>query len=206
MVLDLVLCYSLIYNVMEMSQNCFNATLHSVVWTVARMQVMLVSFVNVRWNFSVLSYSFSLLSLLSIPLFLFLSLGPCSNGDIRLGDDNEGLRGRVEVCINMSWYTICHHGWSQREASVVCHQLGYSRYGENIKNLSSLLLLMCTGAVWGSNLFLNYEWPMSIFNVNCTGSESSIWDCSYNNSDESRTCQQSSDVSVFCMSKNNTCH
>ena len=206
MVLDLVLCYSLIYNVMEMSQNCFNATLHSAVWTVARMQVMLVSFVNVRWNFSVLSSSFSLLSLLSIPLFLFLSLGPCSNGDIRLGDDNGGLRGRVEVCINMSWYTICHHGWSQREASVVCHQLGYSRYGENIKNLSSLLLLMCTGAVWGSNLFLNYEWPMSIFNVNCTGSESSIWDCSYNNSDESGTCQQSSDVSVFCMSKNNTCH
>ena len=58
-----------------------------------------------------------------------LSLGPCSNGDIRLGDDIEGLRGRVEVCINMSWYTICHHGWSQREASVVCHQLGYSKHG-----------------------------------------------------------------------------
>uniref|UniRef100_A0A1X7ULL6 Deleted in malignant brain tumors 1 protein n=1 Tax=Amphimedon queenslandica TaxID=400682 RepID=A0A1X7ULL6_AMPQE len=109
---------------------------------------------------------------------------PCTNGDIRLNDDSTGLRGRVEVCINMSWYTICHHGWTSKEASVVCHQLGHSRYG----------------AVWGSNLFVNYEWPMSLFNLNCTGYESTIWDCSYNTTDDTGFCQQNSDASVFCMS------
>ena len=52
----------------------------------------------------------------------------CTNGDIRLGD-GAVLRGRVEVCINGTWGTICDHHWTQQEASVVCSHLGYSPYG-----------------------------------------------------------------------------
>ena len=54
--------------------------------------------------------------------------GSCTHGDIRLGDDAV-LRGRVEVCINGTWGTICNHHWTQKEASVVCSHLGYSPYG-----------------------------------------------------------------------------
>ena len=52
----------------------------------------------------------------------------CTDGDIRLGD-GAVLQGRVEVCINDTWGTICDHHWTKQEASVVCSQLGYSPYG-----------------------------------------------------------------------------
>ena len=71
-------------------------------------------------------------------MLLSLHIGPCTDGDIRLGD-GAVLRGRVEVCINNhligsgsgsgSWNTICDHYWTQQEASVVCSHLGYSPYG-----------------------------------------------------------------------------
>ena len=60
--------------------------------------------------------------------FIYTLIVPCTNGDIRLGDDAV-LRGRVEVCINGTWGTICDHHWTQQEASVVCSHLGYSPYG-----------------------------------------------------------------------------
>lgn len=57
-----------------------------------------------------------------------LLIGPCIDGSIRLGDDAV-LKGRVEVCIGSTWYTICNHHWTKTEASVICSQLGYSPYG-----------------------------------------------------------------------------
>ena len=59
----------------------------------------------------------------------FNYIGPCKNGSIRLGD-GATLRGRVEVCINSTWFAICDHHWTKDEAKVVCSQLGYSPYGK----------------------------------------------------------------------------
>ena len=50
----------------------------------------------------------------------------CTNNDVRLtGGENE-YQGRVEVCINRVWGSVCDSGWADTGAYAVCRQLQYS--------------------------------------------------------------------------------
>ena len=42
---------------------------------------------------------------------------------------------------------------------------------------------------------------MGIYNLNCTGNETTLWDCQFNTSYNGGNCGQSNDASVFCMRK-----
>ena len=42
---------------------------------------------------------------------------------------DELARGRIEVCVGGRYGTISDTNWDNEDASVICSQLGFSRYG-----------------------------------------------------------------------------
>jgi deleted-in-malignant-brain-tumors protein 1 len=60
----------------------------------------------------------------------------CSNtGGVRLvASDNNMTEGRLEVCVNDHWGTVCNDGlnnvFDRNAAEVVCKQLGFPESGE----------------------------------------------------------------------------
>ena len=51
----------------------------------------------------------------------------CEDGHVRLADGTANTEGRVEICFNQRYGTICDDLWDNTDASVVCGQLGFSR-------------------------------------------------------------------------------
>ncbi|XP_062609785.1 deleted in malignant brain tumors 1 protein-like, partial [Saccostrea cucullata] len=81
---------------------------------------------------------------------------------IRLVNGNQFGEGRVEIFINNEWGTICDDNWDINDAKVVCRSLGLpsSRAEARIKSYF--------GAGFGRIL---------LDDVNCTGFETSVWNC-----------------------------
>ena len=61
---------------------------------------------------------------------LFINcIDKCKHGDVRLGGTSYSTIGRIEVCLNGTWGTVCSQIFDDIDASVVCKHLGYSTYG-----------------------------------------------------------------------------
>ena len=54
---------------------------------------------------------------------------------MRLVDGASPYEGRVDICHNGVWGTICRNSWNYQDAGVVCRQLGFTSVGNRCSSI-----------------------------------------------------------------------
>ena len=96
---------------------------------------------------------------------VLLLIGPsnCIDGDIQLVGGEGEREGRVEICYNRVWGTVCaDNDWDEVDANVVCRQLGIT-YQRALPTNDS-----CFG---------DGEGPILLENVRCNQQHSNLSQC-----------------------------
>lgn len=62
-------------------------------------------------------------------IYIFLFTDNCTEGDMRLAGGETPREGRVEICLEGQWGTVCDTFWGSPDAQVACRQLGFPSLG-----------------------------------------------------------------------------
>ena len=120
-----------------------------------------------------------------ITMYLYNNIVICEYGDIRLADGTTELEGRVELCINETWGTVCDGFWSTFDTNVACRQLGYQ------PSMSTPLYNAAFGPGTG---------PIWIDDLLCRNTEQRLIDCPHGGVGNIDFCNgHNDDAGVRCM-------
>ena len=106
--------------------------------------------------------------------------GNCKEGSIRVVDGIIEQEGRVEVCVNQVWGSVCDDGWDKTDAHIVCQQMGHPELGMydtcTYKNYNCYAPVS-EPVVFHDSYFGNGRYPIIYSNLKCGGWENNIRDC-----------------------------
>ena len=114
----------------------------------------------------------------------------CNTNEARLTSstsDSNSTQGRLEVCINNAWGTVCGDRFGSEDAAVACSQIsGYSRQEASVVAHGS----------FGSG-----DGPIFLSDLNCVGNEMSLLDCRRQDNLPVglQHCDHSKDVYIRCL-------
>ena len=122
-------------------------------------------------------------------------------GMVRLvhGGQTNLNKGRVEICFEGQWGTVCgNYRWDYHAAEVVCRELGFGTAGRSSSYTFSNIWLnkyyyhiLSLGAIahYGTS-YVRGEGAVFLVNPSCSGSESALTNCSRTNlSDVTSVCK-----------------
>ena len=118
----------------------------------------------------------------------FFSFIECMQGSVRLVGGTELYYGRVEICHNGQWGTVCDDNWGAPDARVVCRQLGYTDLSQATV-VANTQVPDGTGQIW-------------LDEVRCTGTETTLASCPAN-AFGVHNCVHSEDAGVSCEQRKN---
>ena len=156
-----------------------------------------------------------------VPYFPFHSVSSCLHGTVQLVGGVTPYGGRLQICNNGKWATVCSTNFGSVSASVICKQLlgeNASKFifqikimiyetemvSHNIIIRHSVILTFMSftlGAVWTHIQYFGLGSSTSILDdLTCTGTESSISQCTYTEVRDFRAarCYHYRDVMMVC--------
>ena len=109
----------------------------------------------------------------------YFAVKACTEGDIHLVNGGAYYRGRVEVCYNNTWRTVCHRNWNANAGIVACRQLG--------------LRFVASDAYFGPG-----TGQVRLNSFYCSGSETRLIDCYNVRFNGMGNCYHSNDAGLIC--------
>jgi len=107
------------------------------------------------------------------------------NGEVRLRDGASPNEGRVEICVDNQFGTICDDNFNSPEAMIICRQLGFT---ENLEGSVTV-----TRGFFGRGFL-----PIQLDELRCIGNETNLLECQ-NNGVGVHNCQHNEDAGVICI-------
>ena len=139
-------------------------------------------------------------NLLSFSIMHFTKTG-CATGQVRLQGGANSSEGRVEICLNNEWGTVCDEMWDAIDAIVVCRQLRSPFIGIH-NNITDSMYMYCTVQFTGAEALTGASFGEGtgmiwLTSVECTGNESMLMNCT-SRSSSVNTCSHAQDAGVRC--------
>ena len=120
---------------------------------------------------------------------VYLGVTPdnCTTHYLRLVNGSTTASGRVEICRQGCWGTVCDENWDRDDATVACKQLGFVN--------TSRRAIPTRGAYFGEGSGL-----IHLSNVTCNTSKSilRLIDCHPIDRDGINNCSHSQDAGLIC--------